>query len=59
MVGILCLAAGVIRLATGSGSAGFIWLAVGGFWFVVAIVVRSRAGTRDRNQDSVLDGTRE
>lgn len=59
LVGILCLAAGVIQLATGASSAGLIWLAVGGFWLVVAIVVRSRAGTRDRNPDSVSDGTRE
>ena len=49
IVAVLSVAAGLLMVADGTSQPGFVFLFVGGFWFVIAIAVRKRS--RNAEQD--------
>jgi predicted membrane channel-forming protein YqfA (hemolysin III family) len=49
IVAVLSVAAGLLMVADGTSQLGFVFLFVGGFWFVIAIAIRNRS--RNAEQD--------
>ena len=51
IVAVLSVAAGLLMVASGTSQLGFVFLIVGGLWFIIAIAVRNRSRNAKKDDE--------